>query len=229
LRFALPASSRALSPTGNLRTKEEKKDEKNAPVQKSTDSLKESKSETSVVLFGDADFIYDQFAVRQMQNLFGGRSLVAMNGNLTMAENVVENLAGASELINVRSRATMSRPFTRIREMDAKAQKAYQSKIKELEDSLQETQAKLNELQRGKENNGQRFILSPEQQAELDKFKKKQVDVNRQLKQEKKQLAKEKEALQNQLKWENILGMPVVVVLAGLGMAVVKKKRTSAK
>ena len=30
----------------------------------------------------------------------------------------------------------------------------------------------MNELQKGKENNGQRFILSPEQQAELEKFKK---------------------------------------------------------
>lgn len=208
--------------------KDDKKEDKTAPALKSADSLKETKDENAVVLFGDADFIYDQFAVRQTQTIFG-RSLEAMNGNLSMAQNLVEKLAGASELIDVRSRATMSRPFTRIREMDARAQKAFQSKIKGLEDSLQETQTKLNELQRGKENNGQRFIMSPEQQAELDKFKKKQVEVNRQLKLEKKQLAREKEGLQNRLKWENILGMPVVVVMAGLCIAVVKKKRTSAK
>ncbi|EEF61271.1 GldG family protein [Pedosphaera parvula] len=181
--------------------KDDKKEDKTAPALKSADSLKETKDENAVVLFGDADFIYDQFAVRQTQTIFG-RSLEAMNGNLSMAQNLVEKLAGASELIDVRSRATMSRPFTRIREMDARAQKAFQSKIKGLEDSLQETQTKLNELQRGKENNGQRFIMSPEQQAELDKFKKKQVEVNRQLKLEKKQLAREKEGLQNRLKWK---------------------------
>ena len=45
------------------------------------------------------------------------------------------------------------------------------------------------------------------------------------MKQERKKLAHDKDALENKLKWENILGMPVVVVMAGIGLAVVKRKR----
>jgi ABC-type uncharacterized transport system involved in gliding motility auxiliary subunit len=168
--------------------------------------------------------LYDQFALRQM-----GPFVMPLNGNLALAQNIVENLSGDNNLINVRSRATLNRPLTRIREMEAKAQESYQNKIKELEDSLQETQQKVNDLQKSKENNGQRFILSPEQQAELENFKKKQAQTSIELKQERKRLAHDKDALENKLKWGNIIGMPALVAMSGICLAVFKRKRTSAK
>ncbi len=147
---------------------------------------------------------------------------------MNLAQNFVEQLTGDNNLISVRSRATLNRPFTRIRAMQAHAQEAYQSKIKELEGSLQETQQRVNELQRNKEK-GQRFILSPEQQTELENFKKKEADVRVQLKQVRKNLAHDIDSMENRLKWGNIIGMPLVVALSGIGIAVFKRKRTSAK
>jgi hypothetical protein len=114
--------------------------------------------------------------------------------------------------------------------MEAKADALFQSKVKEFADSQQETQQRINELQvNNKEQGQQRFILSPEQQVELDKLKKKAAEINVQLKQEKKSLAREKDALQNRLKWANILGMPAAVALFGICLAGFKQKRTSAK
>ncbi|MDB6125059.1 MAG: putative transporter, rane protein [Pedosphaera sp.] len=209
--------------------KEDAKDSKDKPAEKKADdSLKETKGDNVVVLFGDADMLADQFTLRQMQSPFGNITSL-MNGNLNLAQNIVENLSGDSNLISVRSRATLNRPFTRIREMETQAEKNYQSKIKELEDSLQETRQRVNELQKSKDNNGQRFILSPEQQAEQEKFQKKLVDVNVQLKAERKKLAHDKDALENRLKWANIIGMPALVAMSGIGLAVFKRKRTSAK
>lgn len=187
------------------------------------ESLKETKSENAVVLFGDADMLYDEFALRQTPIGF-----MLMNGNLTLAQNIIGHLTGDSNLISVRSRATANRPFTRIAQMDTQAEKMYESKIKEFEDSRQETQRRISELQQNKDQ-GQRFILSPEQAAELKKLKEKAAEVNAQLKQEKKKLAHDKESLQNRLKWGNILGMPLLVALSGIGLAVFKQKRTSAK
>jgi ABC-type uncharacterized transport system involved in gliding motility auxiliary subunit len=194
----------------------------------SGESLKESKADTSVVLFGDSDFIYDQFALEK-QNVFGMSMVRPLNGNLTLAQNVVEQMAGDNDLIGLRSRAIQSRPLTKIREMEAKADEAFQSKIKEFQDSERDTQEKINELQQKKDQGQQRFILSPEQQAELDKLQKKAADTNRQLKQEKKQLAREKENLENWLKWSDILVMPGLVTISGIGLAIYKRKRTSAK
>jgi ABC-type uncharacterized transport system involved in gliding motility auxiliary subunit len=208
--------------------KDDKKDEVK-PVEKADETLKETKGDNTVVLFGDADMLYDQFALRQRQTILGPMGFEAANGNLILAQNLVDQVAGDNNLIAVRSRATVSRPFTRIREMEARAQQNSQSKVKDFEESQRETEQRLNELQKGKESNGQRFILSPEQQVEVDKLKKKAASISAQLKQERKNLAHDKIALENKLKWENILIMPVVVVVVGMGLAVVKRKRTSAK
>ena len=108
--------------------------------------------------------------------------------------------------------------------MQADAEANYRTKIKDLEGSLAETQRNLSELQKSKEG-GQRFILSPEQQQELVNFRKKEADVKVQLKDMRKQLRSEIDSLENRIKWLNIAGMPVMVVLAGFGLAAMKRKR----
>ena len=153
---------------------------------------------------------------------------MAMNGNLNFAQNAVEQLTGDSNLIGVRSRAVQNRPFTLVKEMQTKAEESYRSKIKELEDSLAETQRRLNELQQKKEK-GQRFILSPEQQTELENFRKKEAEAKIKLKEERKKLRRDIDSLENRLKWLNIAAMPFMVSASGLALAFYKRKRTAAK
>ena len=112
--------------------------------------------------------------------------------------------------------------------MQAAAEEAYQSRIKELEDSLAETRQRLSELEQAKQGN-QRFILSPEQQVELDKFRKKEAEVKIQLKEERKKLRQGIDSLEIRVKWWNIAAMPAVVSLSGLALAFYKRKRTAAK
>ncbi len=131
--------------------------------------------------------IQNQVAVRELQTLGGEPLTIPMNGNLSFAQGAVEQLAGDSNLISVRSRASRERPFTVVQKMQADAESNYRSKIKELETSLSETQRKVNELQRSKDA-GQRFILSPEQQQELTNFRKTEADVKTQLKEMRRKL-----------------------------------------
>ena len=65
--------------------------------------------------------------------------------------------------------------------------------------------------------------------AEIDKLRQKQVEVNRDLKKVQKDLRKEVNSLENTLKWANILGMPAAVALAGIVLALLKRKKTAAK
>jgi ABC-type uncharacterized transport system involved in gliding motility auxiliary subunit len=197
----------------------------NAPVSAEAHQ-KEGTKDTAVVLVGDSDMLYDQFVAR----VFGPGLAFPMNGNLAFMQSIVEQNAGDENLIAVRSRATMNRPFTRIRSMQAAAEERYRSKIRDLETSLQEAQNRLNELQQAKQDNGQqRLILSPEQQAEITKFRQKQVEVNKELRQVRKDLKKEVDSLENRLKWLNIAGMPLLVTAAGISLALVKRKKTAAK
>lgn len=201
-----------------------KEGEETPPAAPSGPALKESTAETSVILFGDTDLLYDQFSV-QVQEIFNQRIVIPRNGNLNLVLNMVDQMGGDSHLISVRSRATMNRPFTLVRQMQTQAEDRYKNKIKELEGSLQETQTRLNELQQSKES-GQRFILSPEQQAELAKFQAKQVEVNRELRKERRNLRKDIDSLENRLKWMNIAGMPILVVFSGVAMAFLKRRKS---
>jgi ABC-type uncharacterized transport system involved in gliding motility auxiliary subunit len=192
-----------------------------------TPALKESTKDTAVILVGDSDMIFDQFAA-QVQNFMGQKLIMPVNQNLAFVQNMVEQMGGDENLIAVRSRASMNRPFTRVRDMQAKAEDRFRGRIKDLEKTLSDAQTKLNELQKAKEGN-QKFILSPEQQAEIKRFQEKQAEVRKELKQERKNLAREIDSLENRLKWMNIAGMPFLVTLAGISLAFVKRNKTAAK
>lgn len=185
--------------------------------------LKESKGETAVALVADSDFVNDGAAV-QVQELFGQRIVIQRNGNLAFAQALVDQFAGDPALVELRSRASASRPFTVIRDMEARAQQAYLGKIKALEDSLNQTQEKLAQLQRTRAP-GASTILSPEQQTELENFRKKAAETRRELKDVRKDLRADSEALETWTKVVNIAAMPLLVAVAGLGLALWRRRR----
>lgn len=206
---------------------DKKADDKKPEAKPAEDSLKVSKADTTVILVGDSDMLYDNFTVQDTPTPFGNMRRL-LNANLNFAQNAVEQLAGDSNLIGVRSRATLNRPFTRIKKMEAQAEDRYRGKVQELETSLQETQNRINELQANKDKS-QRFILSPEQQSELENFRKKEADARVVLKQTQKDLRREVDRLETRVKWWNIFAMPLVVAACGILLAVYKRKLTAAK
>ena len=208
----------------------EKKDEKKPErdEKKAGDWLKETKGDNTVVLFGDSDLLYDPFTIRRMDSPFGALQM-AMNANLNLAQNIIEQMTGDNNLIAVRSRATLNRPFTRVKEMEAAANEKFQSEIKRLEDSAAQAQQKINEMQAQKKDKDQRFILSPEQRVELEKLRKEEADTRKRLRQVQKDLKKEVVSLQTRLKWINILAVPLAVTATGIVIAMVNRRKTSAK
>jgi ABC-type uncharacterized transport system involved in gliding motility auxiliary subunit len=209
---------------------EDKKDDaaKKGDEKKAADSLKECKSDNTVVLFGDSDLLFDPFTVRRF-NLGPFQGQEAMNANLTLAQNIVEQMSGDNNLIAVRSRATLNRPFEKVQKMEAAANEKFQSEIKRLQESRDDAQRKINELQAAKKDKDQRFILSPEQRAELEKLRKEEAEAGKRLRQVQKDLKKEVVSMQNRIKWINILAVPFAVTVTGIVIAVVNRRKTSAK
>jgi ABC-type uncharacterized transport system involved in gliding motility auxiliary subunit len=190
--------------------------------------LKESQSETTVVLVGDTDLLNDGAAV-QISEIFGQRVAIPINGNLAFGQGLVEQLAGDADLVSLRSRATAQRPFTVVKQMEAEAAQAYLGKIQSLEDSLQDTRKKLESLQRTKAPAGGAVILTAEQQAEIDSFRKRAAETRRELKDVRRELRSETEALEFWTKVINIGAMSLVVAIAGLAIAFVKRRRRGAR
>jgi gliding motility-associatede transport system auxiliary component len=187
--------------------------------------LKES-AENAVVLVADSDFINDGAAV-QIQEIFGQRIVIPRNGNIAFAQALVDQFAGDPALIRLRGRASAARPFTVIRDMEAKAQQSYLGKIKELEDNLTHTQEKLSALQKGR-GQGSGAILSAEQQTELENFRRKAAETRLALKEVRRELRADSEALQFWTKVLNIALMPALVALVGIVLAIMRRRRTPA-
>jgi ABC-type uncharacterized transport system involved in gliding motility auxiliary subunit len=194
----------------------DKKPVPNTPV------LKESAGENSVILVADVDLLADGAAV-DVQDVLGQRVVVPSNGNLALALGMVEQFAAGDDLISLRSRAASFRPLTVVRELEAEAQKQYFGKIQTLEDELQKTTAKLQELQKAQGGKGQQ-ILSAEQQAELERFRKTVAEGRLALKEVRKNLRQDAEALVFWTKLVNIALMPLLVALFGLLFAFLRKK-----
>ena len=191
------------------------------------ESLKEGQSGGVVILVGDSDFAYDAIAGRAQQVLTQ-TVFVPSNGNLNFIQSCVEQLAGDSDLIGIRSRSSGNRPFVVVNKMEAAAEQKYQSKIDELEDNLNQTRQKLASLQTNKQTD-QKTLLSPEQQAEIKKFQENEATVSQELKQVRKNLRQEIDSLQDTVKWIDIAGMAVIVTLVGLTLAFVKRRKRAAR
>lgn len=205
------------------------KDDKEENKDQTKDTqLKESKANGVVILVGDSDLLSDQVCV-QVQNFMGYRMVRPMNGNLNLVQSLVEQLSGDSDLISLRSRASLNRPFTRLKEMEAKAGREWEDKVKELEQQKSETERKISELQANKAGNDKKFILSPEQQKELENYQKTVADANKDLKLTRKKLRKDTDSLEFWTKVTNIGAMPVLVAATGIVLALYKRKRTAAK
>ena len=207
-----------------------KKDDKNPEVKtpppaENEKSLKESAKESAVVLLADVDMLSDEFCVSK-QNVFGRTVVQPFNDNLNLIQNICGQLAGDNDLIQIRCRKVRERPFVELVKIQNEAQQKFEKKILEIEEEKQSAQARLNQLQTGKAEN-QKFIMTPEQKQELENFKKKVAEKNKELKELRKEFRKDIERTIFRYEVANIAVVPVLVILFGLCVYVFNRVRSN--
>lgn len=195
--------------TSNTETKTETR--KVASTIKSADTI-------HVVVVADTDVLSDRLWV-QVQDFFGQRIVTPWADNASLLVNLLENLSGSAELINVRSRGRYSRPFTKVEDLRRDAEERFLEQQKNLEAKLSETESKLVELERAREG-GDGSVLSAEQEAELKKFAEEKLKIRKELREVQHQLDQDIEALGSQLKFINIFLIPLLLV----GLVVIGRK-----
>lgn len=196
---------------------------------KSDPSLKKSVKQGSVVLIGDCDFIYDQFAV-QMFNIGGMQMAQPANQNLSFLQNLTENLAGNSELISIRSRSSTRRPFTLLNKMEADARDAINARIADLEKEADDVTKKIQEyIQIEAEAGAQEVVLKEEQIAELEGLRKREYEARSLIREERKALRRDIDGKIFWIKALNIVPMALLVAIIGLLCFLVRVIRTAAR
>ena len=184
------------------------------------DIIKEGR--VDVVLVADTDILADHFWMR-MQNFFGVQipQSIANNGDFVI--NTLENLAGSTDLISLRSRGEFSRPFTVVEQIRRDAEAQFREQEQELQARLEETEQKIAQLQQ--EGGDSALLLTEEQAAEIEKFRLEQIRTRKELRAVQHELQKNIEGLGTQLKFINIGLIPLIIALLAMGAGIQRARR----
>ncbi len=184
-------------------------------------------NEPKVVLFADVDILFNQMWVKS-QNFFGRSvfSAFADNGNLVI--NLLDNMSGSPDLINIRGRKNSARPFTKVLELQKASDKKFREQENVLKQRLRETEQKLNQIQREK-GQQDRMIMSPEQEQELKKFQEEKLEVRKKLREVRRSLDKDIKDLGTRLKIINIGLLPLLISLIGVFVLWFKPRKNGGK
>jgi ABC-type uncharacterized transport system involved in gliding motility auxiliary subunit len=190
------------------------------------DFLKESTDTANVVIVADTDLLADMMWVRT-QNVFGQRYAVAWANNGDFVANILDNLAGSSDLISIRGRQSFFRPFTKVEELRQLADKQLRDKEQELNKQLQETESKLTQLQATRSDKGS-MTLSPEQEQELQRFQQERSRFRKELREVKRSLDVGIDRLGWWIKVINIGLIPLILIAAAIVVTLRRRRRLQA-
>ena len=187
--------------------------------------LSKAVSPANIVIIADTDLLMDYMWV-QTREVFGQKIAQAFANNGDLIANILDNLSGSSALISIRGRASFSRPFERVEALHRLADDRLRSKALELQSELQQTEAKLTELQ-SKRNDQASLMLSPEQEQEVKRFTAEKTRARKELRETQRGLNVDIDRLNSRLKVINIAIAPLIVAVVGGFVLSLRRRRKS--
>ena len=138
--------------------------------------------------------------------------------------NAVDNMAGTSSLIGLRSRGVSSRPFQKGEQIKREAELKFRSTEQDLLEKLKEIETKLKNLQTKETKEGKTVILTSEQKAAIENFRRESISIRKKLRSVQLALRQDIDRLDANLKVINIGLMPAIVILLALCLGFYRRK-----
>lgn len=170
----------------------------------------EERGEATVMVFADVDFISDNIAFQQTP--FGA---LAANDNHKILLNAVDFLFGSEELMRVRSKPTIRRPFTLFDEIEAAADRETLDRESELRADIARFEEELRDKQSSVAS-GNAALFQKELQDEVDELNKKITESNGELHEIRKAKRAALENEEARVRFAALGFMPTVVLILGL-------------
>jgi ABC-type uncharacterized transport system involved in gliding motility auxiliary subunit len=186
--------------------------------------IRHSQKPLNVIVVADTDLLSDDLNV----NPSSGQPSTQ---NADFVVNALDSLVGGGELITLRSHGISFRPFTTVDRIEAAANDKYRNTQEKLQADLKDTQDKLAAMraQAGPSASGGSSVetVSAQQAQTIAQFNQRIVDVRQQLRDTQGALRAEIDTLGNWLRLINILAVPVLIVLVGVGASLWRYVRLS--
>lgn len=196
----------------------EQQEEPGATETAPPEHLTASVSDIGVIVVADSDVLADRMWAQSRQ-VAGQRVINAFASNGDFVINALDNLSGSTELINIRSRGRYARPFTRVLALQREADERLRERETNLLERLSETEEQLQALNQGSGS------ISPEQEAEIERFIDLQLETRRDLREVQFELNNEIDRLGSVLKAINTALIPALIIIAVLATTILRNRR----
>ncbi|ABS63019.1 ABC-type uncharacterized transport system involved in gliding motility auxiliary component protein [Parvibaculum lavamentivorans DS-1] len=188
--------------------------------------IAQSQSDANIIVFADSDIFDDRFWV-QTESYLGERVAQPIADNAVFIMSAIDNLMGSNELISLRARSKIDRPFVVVEDLRRTAERRFLAEQDILEKKIAETERSLVELQtRGSAAPGGPAI---DEDAEMRKFRAELLESRKRLRDVQRDLRRDVENLGGQLRFVNIALVPIVLAILALGAAFLRYRRRKAR
>ncbi|MFP6883958.1 MAG: hypothetical protein VCA40_05970, partial [Roseibacillus sp.] len=201
------------------------KEEEAEPSEEQDHHQLEGTEEGVMAIISDVDMLFDYFMGD------AERGAARDNNNVDFIMNLVENLAGDQDLLNIRGRDSTSRSFTVINDIREKAAERAAGPRQKIQDAIEEARSTLEEGQEGRDIGGGLMVIGQSEESieKAQEIETKIRDLQREENKISRQQRAEIQASINSYEWTNMLLTPTLVIIIGLLVGITRKFKTAAK
>jgi ABC-type uncharacterized transport system involved in gliding motility auxiliary subunit len=177
---------------------------------KFSDHISQSQENINVIVFSDADFIRGPYWAR-VQKFLNSTVIEESSDNGTLVSNIMDVMTGFDDFIDLRNKETPFRPFTVVQKLQAEAEKQYLGQEQELQQKLDLTLQEIKNLSGGRDN--ENVQLSEKQMEELALFQLEVERTRKELREVRRNLNKDIDALANKINVLNTFLIPIILII----------------
>ena len=177
---------------------------------KYSDHISQSQENLNVIVFSDADFIRSPYWAR-VQKFLSSTVIEESSDNGTLVSNIMDVMTGFDDFIDLRNKETPFRPFTVVQKLQAEAEKQYLGQEQELQQKLDLTLQEIQNLSGGRDN--ENVQLSETQMEELALFQLEVERTRKELREVRRNLNKDIDALANKINVLNTFLIPILLII----------------
>ena len=178
--------------------------------EKFSNHISQSEENLNVIVFSDADFIRSPYWAR-VQKFLNSTVIEESSDNGTLVSNIMDAMTGFDDFIDLRNKETPFRPFTVVQKLQAEAEKQYLGQEQELQQKLDLTLQEIKNLSGGRDN--ENVQLSDTQMEELALFQLEVERTRKELREVRRNLNKDIDALANKINVLNTFLIPILLII----------------
>ncbi len=178
----------------------------------------------NAVIIADSDLLNDQFWV-DVRDFMGQQMAVPYAHNAAFVLGALENLSGSEALLSLRGRGVTDRPFELVNDIRRSSEQRYREKEQALTAKLKDVQEQLQKVERA--SDGDSVLLTDKDRQAVEKFRSELLSTRRDLREVKLSLRQDIDRLDGWLKFFNIVFVPLLIGLGGLGYTAWRRQKAS--